>query len=98
MGCLLGVMQACGTTEHGGSADPAEPAEFSSGVPADKTLESLSANEVEALCHDAQAFADQAGAKDAGCRFVGVLTAAFTAEFAADTSDAELRTLCSDTY
>lgn len=97
-GCLLGVMQACGNTEHGGSSDPAEPAEFSSSVPADKTLESLEANEVEALCRDAQAFADEVGAQAAGCRFFGVVTAALTAEFDAETSDAELRTLCSDTY
>lgn len=96
-GWLLGVMQACGNAEHSGSADP-EPAEFSSSVPADKTLESLSAKEVQALCHDVDAFATQAGVRATNCRIFGVLTAAMTAGLAPDTSDTELRTLCSDSY
>jgi len=97
-GCLLGALQACGSTEHDAPSDAAEPAEFTSSVPADKILESLSPNEAVALCRDVTEFTKQALVREDTCRVAGVLTAGFTAAFSPDATDAELRQACSESF
>lgn len=95
---ICGALQACGSTERSDHGEQPEGPEFSSSVPEDKTLESLSETEAETVCRDLEEFISQDVVQQDNCRMLGVLAAAFTAEFSAEASDADLRSLCSTTY
>ena len=92
---ILGAVQACGSAEHD---KPQETPEFSSHVPGDKTLESLSADEVADVCRAADAFLEDPVIRADACRFDAVVAAALAAALSPDATDAQLRAICSESY
>jgi hypothetical protein len=86
-----GLVVGCG----GGGTSPGSG--FNPGVSGGKTLETLTPAEVQTICKNEQAyFTNSPGLKDATCREVGILAAAFEAD---DTStDAQIQALCTQGY
>jgi hypothetical protein len=86
-----GLVVGCG----GGGTSPGSG--FNPGVSGGKTLETLTPAEVQTICKNEQTyFTNSPGLKDATCREVGILAAAFQAD---DTStDAQIQALCTQGY
>jgi hypothetical protein len=91
-----GNSKAGGTGTAGSGADPG--GELDTGLPADKPITSLTDAEIEGLCDKFDAFYSTGkvgdGLKDFGCRFSGLLAAAFAG---ADT-DAAAKAACKTAY
>ncbi len=94
----LGLCVACGGSSSGGSSSPGST-DFSSSLPGDKSLGSLSDSENAQLCKDLQSYYGPNAAagkelKDFTCRFSALLLAGF----ASPTTDSELQAACKAGY
>jgi len=78
------ILAACG----GGGG----PGTFSTSIPGDRPLNSLSSSELATLCSDASK--SSSGLKEDNCRLAGFLAASFQASSA---TDAELQAVCAQT-
>ncbi len=93
----LSLCVACGGSSSGGSGPGST--EFSSSLPGDKSLGSLSDSESAKLCSELESYYGPNGAvgketKEVGCRF----SALFLAAFSGATTDSALQAACKSGY
>lgn len=84
---------ACGGGSSGGGAGT-----FTTSVPGNKTLGSLSDPELATLCADGAKFAAEPVHQMDNCRLTAFLSTALMAVFSTDATDASLQMSCSETY
>lgn len=82
----------CGGGSGGGAA------RFTTSVPGDKPLGSLTDAELATLCSDGANFAANPAIAMDGCRLSAFLSTALTALFSPDATDASLQMSCAETY
>jgi hypothetical protein len=96
--CLAatGALQACGSSDsdNGGS----NSSTFSSGLPKDESLGSLSDADSQTLCNALASYSASAAAaqKDSGCKIVGFGAAGLAHNFGSAKTDADVQKACSD--
>jgi hypothetical protein len=97
---VAGALHGCGGSgSKGGTGGGSSGAgAFTTSVPADKTLGSLSSSEKAVLCADENRYASQTMSQADACRVQAVITAGLAAFFDASATDADLRTICANAY
>ncbi len=93
LAAALGLISAAGCGGGSGSAGT-----FTTSVPGEKTLGSLSDPELATLCADGAKFAAEPVHQMDNCRLAAFLSTALMAVFATDATDASLQMSCAETY